>query len=83
MQEVTIYLEDGRRIRELEARVEQLEGEAARLREENRQLAFRYRCECVVNMELTDLCREKGVKYRPSLALRPWEDGVPIPPEGG
>lgn len=80
MQEMTIYLEDGRRIKELEARIAKLEAENLRLTADNRTLDFRYRCECTVNMELIDLCREKGVKYRPSLVARPWEGGVPIPP---
>lgn len=82
VQEMTIYLEDGRRVKALEAQVAALEAEAAALREEKRVLEFRYRCESVVNAELLDLCREHGVKYRPSLKGRPWEDAPPMPPEG-
>lgn len=82
MQEMTIYLEDGRRVKALEAQVAALEAEAAALREEKRVLEFRYRCESVVNMELLDLCREHGVKYRPSLVDRPWGDSSPMPPQG-
>lgn len=59
-----------------------LEGENRRLSEELRDVSFRYRCESVVNLELLDLCREHGVKYRPSLALRPWEDGASDAPKG-
>lgn len=91
MEELTIYLEDGRRIRELEGKVAELEREASRLREELRRVEFMYRCETVVNLELVDLCREHGIRYRPGLALRPWEDQARSPlevdqagvPEGG
>ena len=51
MEELTIYLEDGRRVRELTERVAVLEGEKARLEERVRDLEFKYRCESVVNME--------------------------------
>lgn len=82
MEEMTIYLEDGRRVKALEAKIAALEAETASLREENRVLGFRYRCESVVNMELLDLCREHGVKCRPSLGKRPWEEPPPMPPQG-
>lgn len=77
MEELTIYLEDGRRVRELTERVAVLEGEKARLEERVRDLEFKYRCESVVNMELADLCREHGVKFRPGLAARPWGEDSP------
>lgn len=72
MEEITIYLEDARRVRDLEAQVARLEGELAAAREEVRVLEFRYRCESVVSQELADLCREHGVKVRPALGKRPW-----------
>lgn len=77
MEELTIYLEDGRRIQELTAKVVALEGEKMRLEELVRNLEFKYRCESVVNMELSDLCREHGVKFRPGLLARPWGEGAP------
>lgn len=80
MEEVTVYLEDGRRIRELTAQVVALEGEKMALEERVRNLEFKYRCESVVNMELTDLCREHGVKFRPGLVARPWGGDSPPSP---
>ncbi len=80
MEELKIYLEDSREVSRLKARVAELEGELARSREETRTAEFRYRCESVVNQELLDLCREHGVRYRPSLKSRPWGDDVPTPP---
>lgn len=79
MEEVMVYLEDSRRVRDLESQVKGLEGEVARLREELRDVSFRYRCETVVNLELLDLCRAHGVRYRPSLAARPWESEAVLP----
>ena len=80
MQELTIYLEDGRRIRELAAQVAALEEERDRLRERVRDLEFKYRCETIVSLELTDLCREHGLKVRPGLKSRPWGEGSPSSP---
>lgn len=74
MQELTIYLEDGRTIQELRRRLVEVETEKIRLEERVRDLEFKYRCESVVNMELLDLCRAHGVRYRPGLAARPWEE---------
>ena len=81
MEELTIYLEDARRVRELEAQLAALERENARLAEELRVVSFRYRCETVVNLELQDLCRAHGVAYRPSLAARPWEAEASLIPD--
>lgn len=69
-----IYVEDARRVRDLETRVAALEGENAALMEEVKRLEFKYRCESVVNLELTDLCRSHGVDFRPALKRRPWEE---------
>ena len=83
MQEMTIYLEDSRRVRELESRIQSMEKENADLTAEVRKLEFWYRCESVINTELIDLCREKGVNFRPALMRRPWEGDATIPvPDG-
>ena len=55
--------------------VKDLEKRLAQAEERANRAEYRYRCECVVNMELVDLLRERGIKYRPALDKRPWDDG--------
>jgi len=74
LEELKIYLEDSREVTALRERIIELEGELVKAQDEARKLEFRYRCESVVNQELVDLCRQHGVKFRPALAARPWED---------
>ena len=49
--------------REVQALTARLEG----LQAEYDRLEYRYRCECIVNMELVDLCHAHGVPVRPSM----------------
>ncbi len=74
MEELKIYLEDSREVVRLKERIAELEEELGKAQEEVRKLGFRYRCESVVNQELVDLCRVNGVKFRPALQSRPWDD---------
>lgn len=83
MQELKIYLEDSNRVRELTEHIRALQTELDKLRADYNAIDYRYRCEVAINMQLTDLCRSKGVAYRAALDTRPWADDVPIPPKGG
>jgi hypothetical protein len=80
MQEIKIFLEDARKVRDLEERVKALERERERLRRDVLDLEYKFRCESIVNQELIDLCRASGVKFRPGLDARTWG---PHAPEGG
>lgn len=62
---------------ELRAKAAELQEMLVDAKRQLNDLEFRYRCECIVNAELVDLCRAHGVRYRPSLAARPWESGGP------
>lgn len=53
--------------KELEAKLAQAEARANRAE-------YKYRCESVINGQLTDLLREHGIKYRDALRTRPWSD---------
>lgn len=53
--------------------VKDLEQRLAAAEERANRAEYRYRCECVINTELTDLLRAHGIKYRPALQARPWE----------
>ena len=59
-------------VQALRARVAALEGEAEAERARADRAEYRYRCETVINAELTDLCKVHGVDIRPALKGRPW-----------
>ena len=54
----------------LRDQVRVLTEQLGRLQVDRNQLEFRYRCECVVNMELQDLLKEHGIPYRDILKQR-------------
>ena len=54
----------------LREQVKMLEGRLAALQADYNRVEFRYRCECVVNMELQDLLKANGVPYRDVLKQR-------------
>lgn len=57
---------------ELRAEVARLKAEAEAAKAAYNHLEYQFRCESVINQELTDLCREKGVPFRAALKSRPW-----------
>lgn len=91
--EIHVTLKTDDEVLSLRSRVCQLEAEAVAAQGKYNELEFRYRCECIVNMELVDLLRTSKVPMRPSLRGRPWEGpphpagvggpgGAPEPPGG-
>lgn len=54
----------------LREQVRVLTEQLGRLQADYNRVEFRYRCECVVNMELQDLLKENGISYRDVLKQR-------------
>lgn len=54
----------------LREQVKVLTEQLGRLQADYNRVEFRYRCECVVNMELQDLLKENGIPYRDVLKQR-------------
>ena len=75
--EIHVTLRTDDEVLSLRSRVCQLEAEALEAQRVYNELEFRYRCECIVNAELVDLCRTSKVPFRPSLMGRPFERGSP------
>lgn len=71
---VSLAVTDAQEVLELRNRILDLEAENARLSESVRSLEYQYRCECLINMELVDLCRDNGIKIRRPLVGRHKED---------
>lgn len=71
---VSLAVTDAQEVLELRDRILDLEAENARLSESVRSLEYQYRCEVVVNMELTDLLRAHKIKFRSALKDRHKED---------
>lgn len=69
-----VSLEEAPVVRELRSQVSDLEAQVERLQSELNRLEYLYRCETLVNCELTDLCRAHGIRVRPSMAERPRKD---------
>lgn len=82
--EIAVTLKTDDEILSLRARVCQLEAEMVAAQGRYNALEFSYRCECLVNAELVDLCRASNVKYRPSLVGRCHgaPGGPKVSPEG-
>ena len=69
-----VSLEEAPVVRQLRSQVSDLQAEVDRLQSELNRLEYLYRCETLVNCELTDLCRAHKIKVRPSMAARPRKD---------
>lgn len=52
--------------------VRDLERQLAAERERANRAEYQFRCESLINAELLDLCKERGIKYRGALKERPW-----------
>lgn len=59
---LVVDLRDENTVKALKAQVQSLEGEYTALKERCRIAEYNLMCECQVNMQLTDLCREQGIK---------------------
>ena len=68
--QVTVKTDD--EVLALRRRIAELEALLGKERAARNQVEFRYRCECVVNAELVDLCRSHKVDFRAALRQRPW-----------
>lgn len=56
----------------LRSRVAELEAQLSEARAQRDRAEYRFGCECAVNQELVDLCREHGIAFRAALSSRPW-----------
>lgn len=70
--EVTVRVKTDDEVLKLREKVAELEEKVREERALRDRAEFRYRCECVVNAELVDLCRASKVNFRPALRERPW-----------
>ena len=70
--EVTVRVKTDDEILQLREKVAELEEKVQEERAMRDRAEFRYRCECVVNAELVDLCHASNVDIRPALKERPW-----------
>ena len=71
---VSVALTDSQEVTALKEANKALQARLDALQADFNRCEFRYRCECVINMRLTDLCREQGVTVPSSLFQRP--DGM-------
>lgn len=62
-----VALCDADELKAYKERVEELEALVARLKEQYNRTEYLYRCECIYNARLHDLCREQHVKVPKSL----------------
>lgn len=68
-------------MQEMARKCQALQAELVDMREQRDRAEYRYRCECLINLQLQDLLDEHGVDYRPALQRRPWgEEGSTGPP---
>ena len=72
--QLNVSLEEAAVVRQLRSQVSDLEAQVERLQGELNRLEYLYRCETLVNCELTDLCRAHKIRIRPSMAARPRKD---------
>lgn len=70
--EVHVVLKTDDEIIRLRAEKAALEARLAEMTAMRDRAEYQFRCECVVNQQLVDLCRASGVKFRPALKDRPW-----------
>lgn len=70
---VSVSLTDSNEVIALKEQVAALTADLSDLQSKYNHLEYLYRCEVLVNSELTDLCRAHGVSIRRSLHDRPRE----------
>ena len=58
--------------KELERELAELKNEFGKLRQEVRRIEGKYADEMHVNLELTDLLRQHGIRFRQSADMRNW-----------
>lgn len=70
--EVHVILRTDDEVLNLRARIAELEAALEEQKAAYHRVEYMYRCECVINQELVDLCRASNVNFRPALERRPW-----------
>lgn len=70
--EVHVTLRTDDEVLRLRAQVAELEAALEAEKAAYNRVEYKYRCECVINQELVDLCRASNVNFRPALERRPW-----------
>lgn len=64
---------DAQEVQELKQRVAELQDELERTKVRLNRAEYLHRCEVIINAELCDICRQHGIKVRPSMFDRPRE----------
>lgn len=60
--ELSVSLCDSKELAEARSRVEELEALVEKLRADYNALEYKYRCEVLISLKLTDFCREQRVE---------------------
>ena len=71
--QVEVILTDSNMVQSLRQQLTQLEEEHDRLRDNFRLVEYRYRCEVLINMQIVDYCKTKGIKLPRRLMQVPEE----------
>lgn len=71
--QVEVILTDSNMVQSLRQQLTQLQAEHDRLRDSFAHTEYKYRCEVLVNMQIMDYCKDKGIKI-PRRLLRVAEE---------
>lgn len=80
--EIHIRYTQSEEMEKMASKSHQLEAQLIDMRAQRDRAEYRYRCECLINMQLQDLLDEHGIDYRPALRQRPWDEGGSRAPPG-
>lgn len=69
---LTVSLRDEKEVAAMKARIAELETELEGLKASYNRCEFAFRCESLINMQITDYCRELGVSLPRRLFQRPY-----------
>lgn len=70
---LTVFLQNTDFVKALEHEIEALRENIAAEKKRFQSLETKYANLQTVNMELTDLCRYHGIKFRPGVDLKTWD----------
>ena len=69
---LTVSLRDEKEVAAMKARIAELETELEGLKAAYNRCEFAFRCESLINMQITDYCREVGLTLPRRLFQRPY-----------
>jgi len=69
---IEVTLTNSDYVRRLEGKIQDLQKQLKASQEHCRDLEYRYGNELHINLELTDILRNNGIRFRPTLDNRNW-----------